>query len=55
MTKAAEKMNAENLLILKGNRPLVDRYIRNFDEHKGHSEVYQGKCAGETILNHFGN
>ena len=42
-TKAAEEKNAENLLILKGNKSLVDRYIRNFEEHKGHSEEYQGK------------
>jgi phosphatidylserine/phosphatidylglycerophosphate/cardiolipin synthase-like enzyme len=39
--KKAEKKNAENLLVLKGNKPLVDRYIQNFNEHKGHSEVYQ--------------
>lgn len=42
-TKAAEEKNAENLLILNGNKPLVERYIRNFEEHKGHSEVYQGR------------
>jgi len=42
-TKAAEEKNAENLMILKGNKPLVDRYIRNFDEHKEHSEEYQGR------------
>ena len=42
-TKAAEEKNAENLLILKGNKPLVDRYIRNIEEHKGHSEGYQGR------------
>jgi phosphatidylserine/phosphatidylglycerophosphate/cardiolipin synthase-like enzyme len=42
-TKAAEEKNAENLLILKGNKSLVERYKRNFEEHKGHSEVYLGK------------
>ena len=42
-TKAAEEKNAENLLVVKGNKPLVERYIRNFEEHKEHSEVYQGK------------
>jgi phosphatidylserine/phosphatidylglycerophosphate/cardiolipin synthase-like enzyme len=30
-TKSAEESNAENLLILKGNKPLVDRYYRNFN------------------------
>ena len=42
-TKAAEEKNAENLLIMKGNKPLVDRYIHNFNEHKGHSEMYVGR------------
>lgn len=42
-TKAAEENNAENLLIIKGNRPLVERYIKNFNEHKGHSEGYTGR------------
>ena len=42
-TKTAEEKNAENLLAMKGNEPLVERYIRNFEEHKGHSEPYQGK------------
>lgn len=42
-TKAAEEKNAENLMILKGNAPLVERYIQNFEEHKGHSETYDGR------------
>jgi phosphatidylserine/phosphatidylglycerophosphate/cardiolipin synthase-like enzyme len=42
-TQAAEEKNAENLLIMKGNKPLVDTYIRNFNEHKGHFEVYVGR------------
>ncbi|NMW20140.1 MAG: hypothetical protein HKK67_00580 [Chlorobiaceae bacterium] len=42
-TKAAEEKNAENLLILKGNKRLVDRYVQNFIEHKGYSEIYAGK------------
>ncbi len=42
-TKAAEEKNAENLLVIEGNKPLVDRYIRNFEEHRGHSEGYRGK------------
>ena len=40
-TKAAEESNAENLLILRGNKPLVDRYIMNFEEHKGHSDLFK--------------
>lgn len=42
-TKAAEEKNAENLLVIKGNKPLAERYIKNFEEHKGHSELYQGR------------
>lgn len=42
-TKAAEEKNAENLLVIKGNQPLVDRYLKNFEGHKAHSEPYQGR------------
>lgn len=42
-TKAAEERNAENLMILKGNTPLVNLYINNFEQHKGHSLAYAGK------------
>lgn len=42
-TKAADEKNAENLLIIKGNKPLVDSYIQNFNGHKGHSERYAGR------------
>jgi phosphatidylserine/phosphatidylglycerophosphate/cardiolipin synthase-like enzyme len=50
-TKAAEEKNAENLLILKGNKPLADRYIENFEVHKGHSEEYVGRqeIPGQVI------
>jgi phosphatidylserine/phosphatidylglycerophosphate/cardiolipin synthase-like enzyme len=39
-TSAAENKNAENLLVFKGNKPLLDRYINNFEEHKAHSSPY---------------
>lgn len=39
-TKAAEEKNAENLLIMKGNPKLIERYLMNYEEHKGHSEAY---------------
>lgn len=42
-TKAAEEKNAENLLVIKNNRPLAGRYILNFVEHRNHSERYLGK------------
>jgi len=39
-TKAAEEKNAENLLVMKGNPKLVEKYLANFEEHKEHSEPY---------------
>ena len=39
-TKAAEEKNAENLLIIKGKRNLLDRYVANFKAHRGHSNRY---------------
>lgn len=42
-SKAAEEKNAENLIIMKGNDLLIKQYIQNFNEHKGHSEVYQAR------------
>jgi len=42
-TKAAEEKNAENVLILKGNNQLVNRYMENFYQHRNHSERYTGR------------
>jgi phosphatidylserine/phosphatidylglycerophosphate/cardiolipin synthase-like enzyme len=39
-TKAAEEKNAENLLVIKGNKSLVDKYLDNFQVHMSHSEPY---------------
>ena len=44
-TRSAEEKNAENFLIMKGNKPLVEEYIKNFGEHKSHSEVYVGRMS----------
>jgi phosphatidylserine/phosphatidylglycerophosphate/cardiolipin synthase-like enzyme len=41
-TKAAEEKNAENLLVVR-DRKLAERYIKNWEEHAGHSEVYAGR------------
>jgi phosphatidylserine/phosphatidylglycerophosphate/cardiolipin synthase-like enzyme len=38
-----EDNNVENMLILKDDKIVADKYIKYFDEHKGHSEEYQGK------------
>lgn len=42
-TKSAEERNAENLLVIKGNKPLAERYIQNFNKHKKHSGEYRGR------------
>ncbi|AOS83729.1 phospholipase [Chlorobaculum limnaeum] len=42
-TKAAEEKNAENLMVIKGNKPLVNRYVKNFELHRAHSIRYGGK------------
>jgi len=36
----AEVKKAENLLVLKGSESLVNRYLKNFEEHKAHSMRY---------------
>lgn len=41
-TKAGEESNAENLLILKDAK-LAARYLANWQEHKEHSEAYEGR------------
>ena len=41
-TKAAEENNAENLLIIH-DKKLAERYIKNWQEHERHSEVYAGR------------
>ena len=41
-TKAAEEKNAENLLIIR-DKAIASLYIRNWEQHAGHSEVYAGR------------
>jgi phosphatidylserine/phosphatidylglycerophosphate/cardiolipin synthase-like enzyme len=41
-TKAAEENNAENLLVIH-DKKLAERYIKNWQEHARHSEIYIGK------------
>ena len=54
-TKAAEESNAENLLVIKGFPDLVRQYERNYDLHKGHSEVYRGKGEPEEHISAEGD
>lgn len=42
-TRAAEERNAENILLIRGNRPLLDRYVINFIDHRDHSVRYPGR------------
>ena len=41
-TKAAEENNAENLLVTR-DRELASLYMKNWQEHERHSEVYVGR------------
>ena len=41
-TKAAEEKNSENLLIIESEE-LAKKYIQNWNNHRGHSEVYTPK------------
>jgi len=41
-TKAAEENNAENLLVIR-DKKLAERYIKNWQGHDRHSEVYAGR------------
>jgi len=39
-TKAAEEKNAENVLIIKGDADLFERYLENYQRHRAHSKRY---------------
>lgn len=41
-TKQAEEKNAENLLVIR-DKTLAERYIKNWQDHEGYSEVYKGR------------
>jgi phosphatidylserine/phosphatidylglycerophosphate/cardiolipin synthase-like enzyme len=41
-TKAAEKKNAENLLIIQ-DPTLAGKYVDNWNAHRKHSVAYQGR------------
>lgn len=41
-TRAAEEKNAENLLVIR-DKALAEKYIKNWQEHAGHSEPYEGR------------
>lgn len=39
-TRQAEEENAENLLVIKDNPALVEKYVGNFNDHLRHSERF---------------
>ena len=41
-TKSAEDKNAENLLVIR-DKATAEKYIKNWQDHEGHSEAYSGK------------
>jgi phosphatidylserine/phosphatidylglycerophosphate/cardiolipin synthase-like enzyme len=41
-TKAAEENNAENLLVIR-DKKLAEQYMKNWQDHERHSEVYAGR------------
>ena len=41
-TKVTEENNAENLLVIC-DKKLAEAYVRNWQEHERHSEVYSGR------------
>ena len=51
-TKAAEESNAENLLVIR-ERKLAERYIKNWQEHERHSEVYAGRDRSKNFGYHL--
>jgi phosphatidylserine/phosphatidylglycerophosphate/cardiolipin synthase-like enzyme len=44
-TSAAERSNAENLLVLKGKPVLMKAYLAEFEKHLGHSTAYRSPAA----------
>ena len=40
-TQAAQARNAENVVVISGNRELTDRFVRNFERHRAQSARLQ--------------
>ena len=40
-TRAAQQANAENVVVLSGNRALTDRYLANFEKHRSESTPWR--------------
>lgn len=48
-TRQAELENAENLLVIKGQKDLVEHYRANFLAHHGHSKPASGQPAERPV------
>lgn len=42
-THAAQYKNAENLLIFRGNPQLIQAYLKNWQNHRAHSETFEAR------------
>ncbi|MBZ0105010.1 MAG: phospholipase D family protein [Sulfuricella denitrificans] len=42
-THAAQYRNAENLLIFRGNQALTQAYLKNWQHHRTHSQVFEAQ------------
>ena len=40
-TQAAQHKNSENVLVIRGNKALIDLYLKNWRQHYEHSEPYR--------------
>ena len=40
-TRAAEIKNAENVLIIRGNKALAEAYLKNWQQHRAHSHPFR--------------
>ena len=45
---AAEKSNAENLLVISGDDDLAKSYVKNFSRHRTHSRKYEGRTQSAS-------
>ena len=40
-TRAAQQANAENVVVISGNRAVTDRFVANFEKHRRESTPWR--------------
>ena len=40
-TRAAQQSNAENVVVLSGNRAIAERFLANFEKHRSESRPWR--------------